>query len=627
MTAKNQVSSSIFAKEKQAKRSADLMKELAKAQLAAKSSQAEAQTKLRQMEVEATLKVRTSQDEAENLRRELKQTQVNLAQADDEGAKAKDNALREADEALQASHRVEALNSRLAEVQREADDTKDHAEALQKSGDSLRQQRDQAEQQLEKRAQDATELHAKMEELQTSVSLTAKELDGKKKENDKMRSKAEQLMYAESRVESLGQEYEGTQNALKKINQQNAAMKKQLQMLRDLKDRYAEENDQARNETSTWHSKATDLQAKLDREDKTLLQAKQDREDALDKAREAGSRENSYFDDNSRLHSQNEALKSQLAEAFASSNKTSEEENRYKGEVTRLREEKQQDQENSHAAWVEAENELLASKTENQAAAAKTSQLQAEIARTRAMLTADQRKALGMPPAAPVKASAPPAVPQPAVLPVATPVDLPVPSQPALAPPPPAALPAATPFQPAALNAAFAAAMPMGQPASVPLAVPNSQLTAFQPAAPLTPQVAHLKQWKASVQPPGQAQAVAPLAGEPQRPTDNAAELLAAVDGPAAQSSSPAASSRSLVAQATPPLPPVVPAVAPVVPAVAAAVPPRPPPVTSVAVLATPPQKPMIQAAAAAVSALPDTGAEDDSGKTPLQKLAEYFNR
>merc|ERR1719172_142135 len=102
-----------------AKRSDELMKELAQARLAAKNAQGQAEAQLHQMQVAATLKVRSAENTTGSLRKELKQTQVRLEQAEEEGAKAKDKALREADEALQASRRVEVLKSKLAGVQNE----------------------------------------------------------------------------------------------------------------------------------------------------------------------------------------------------------------------------------------------------------------------------------------------------------------------------------------------------------------------------------------------------------------------------------------------------------------------------------------------------------------------------
>lgn len=495
------------------------------------------QKQLQQMEVTATLKVRAAQDEAENLKNQLKTVQASLKKAQDEGAKAKDSALKEADEALQASHREEELNSQVSALKREVDTNKAHAEELQKSGDSLRNQRDQAEQQLEARTRDESDFRAKYEALHTSSTFTSKELKQAQEDNSQLRSKADELMDVQQRADAVSQEVEGARNALQKAKQQNEAMRKQLEMLRDLKDRYTEENDQARNETSTWHSQADDLQAKIQREEAKLKQAKEDRDEALSKAKEASSRENTYFDDNSHLQSTNEAFSAQLADAVASANRSTSEVQALKSEMERLQDEKRQDQENSHAAWVEAENELLASKKDVQNQGMTNYNLQAELTRERALLNDQQRKALGLPAALAARPAA-----QSAAVPATVPA-----AQPPLSPSMPASLPA-LPAVPAVMTVALPATMPVEASSAMPMAMPagpsagspavvplSHQLVSNGPtAAPMTPQFAHLKRWTAPASTPhlaalqkaSDAAASTPDAADEETPLQKLAEYI-----------------------------------------------------------------------------------------------------
>merc|ERR1719171_1079018 len=349
------------------------------------------------MELTATAKVRTAEDEAESLKKDLGDVKGELEAAQEEGAKAKDSALREADEALQESRRIQDLNSQLASRTAEAQTNKERADKLARSQSQLYEQRDQAETQLEARSQEAHEARSKVSELETSVGQATAELQKVRTENAEMRSQASELLDARQRAEELGSEVSSLQAEATRSSGQNKMLSAQLQTLQELKDRYEDENEQARNESTTWHSKADELLQEVESGRSRLREAEAQRTDALHRAQEASKREDAYFDDNSHLQMQNDQLSQQLHDALSSANQSSKELLSLRSEVERLKVAKAQDQENSHAAWVEVENEVMQYRRDGQAAVALAKDLQAELAKARSVLTDKQRATLGLP--------------------------------------------------------------------------------------------------------------------------------------------------------------------------------------------------------------------------------------
>lgn len=532
-TTRSQASSSSEEAEKESERINELEKELSSTSTSSSSARTEAQREIHDIEVSATEKVEKAEDEAEGLRSSLGKTQADLQAATTEGAKAKDRALAEADAALQASRQVQELNTKLASESRLADQNRVRAEALETSQRALAHERDEEQSQLEERNKIDVEERDKLESLESKYSTSARELQREKGENSHLRTQASEFLESRQMAEDLRSQVVSLQDKSETEEKDNAQMKDQLKTLRELKERYASESEHAEQEGNTWHEQVEELQAKVDAQNSKVQALSAQREDALKRAKEASSREDAYFDDNSHLEMQNEALQEQITDLSNKANQSSAQVATLTAEVDRLREAKSQDSENSHAAWLSAENELLGYKKESQTASMLNNEMQAELARTRAVLTDKQRKTLGLPP--PGKAPAQPLAAAAAVPPRGE-VDGPASVAAAWENLVPAPLPTSVVSQVRAAavtwqESAVAPAAPSAPAAPVAPAAPARLLSrmaavvqAKPTALPMTPQVGHLK---AVVHP---TTGLTQLPGEPRRPVADDTATLAAVD-------------------------------------------------------------------------------------------------
>jgi hypothetical protein len=253
-------------------------------------------------------------------------------------------------------------------------------------------------------------------------------------------------------------------------------------------------------------------------------------EKAVMRAKEARSQEDEYFEENSRLEQQDEALNTKLNEVSATANASMKENGILKQKVEELKDEENQEKANSHAAWVENEGQLMQAKRDLKLSEQARGQMGAELQRAEAILTDKERQTLGLPllnrtdgkSQAGVKslvaATSPKAVTQP---------------------------PAATVTQPPAPET------PKANTAVVPLGEKTEKGSNTEP---LTPQVGHVKVWEAAAKPARRllakhshptevastvaatvavstktAVTQAPLPGEPPKPVDDAAVTLASV--------------------------------------------------------------------------------------------------
>jgi len=165
------------------------------------------------------------------------------------------------------------------------------------------------------------------------------------------------------------------------------------------------EEEAARNDSDTWKTKASELDAKLHTMGHDLLEITRQRDDATDRVRNARSQEDEYFEENARLTQQNEALNEKLQKTGTSLNNTIDEERTLKMQVDELRVEKAKSQQSARAAFVRDERELDQSRRDLTEAKQLANSLQVEMARTQAVLTDEQRHDLGLPTSAPAKAA------------------------------------------------------------------------------------------------------------------------------------------------------------------------------------------------------------------------------
>lgn len=325
------------------------------------------------------------------------------------------------------------------------------------------------------------------------------------------------------------------------------------------------------------------------------------RDKALERAKEARSQEDEYFEENSRLEQQDGTLKTQLTEIETTNNNSQAQNSELRQRVEDLKAEEAREKANSHAAWVKNQGELMQSRRDLKLSMGVNANLEAELKRTEAILTDKERAALGLPPlkkdAKGKKTSAPVSQPAPPAAPVVA-----APTAPAVVEEPAAVAPAVAPAAPEP-----AVTPTPKETAVVPLREKEEDSSA---AEPLTPQVGHVKVWETAAEaakpkkllskvasvvakpepakkaapisrapvaskqpavvqakavPPAAAVKVkttpAPLPGEPPKPVDDAAATLASVTGgsdstPKASSAAPRSALQKLAEFfASPPLP------------------------------------------------------------------------
>jgi hypothetical protein len=319
---------------------------------------------------------------------------------------------------------------------------------------------------------------------------------------------------------------------------QESQMAKNLETLRSLKDHYSSDYEDVKNQTDQWQQKAEDLSGELAKTKQQLASMTRQREKAVMRAKEARSQEDEYFEENSRLEQQDEALNTKLNEVSATANASLKENKILKQKVEDLKDEENQEKANSHAAWVENEGQLMQARRDLKLSERARSQMEAELQRTEAILTDKERQTLGLPVLNKTdgksQADAKSAVAAPSAKAVTQPPTVAVTQAPVVA-----------------VTQAPAPETPKANTAVVPLAEKTEK---GSNAEPLTPQVGHVKVWESAAKPAKKLLAKhshptevkptiavtaavstktdvtqAPLPGEPPKPVDDAAATLASV--------------------------------------------------------------------------------------------------
>merc|ERR1711924_532587 len=122
------------------------------------------------------------------------------------------------------------------------------------------------------------------------------------------------------------------------------------------------------------------------------------RDKALNRAKQARSQEDEYFEENSHLEQQEEATNAKLAEVSAIANSSRDENNLLKQQVEDARSEESQEKANSHAAWVENQGQLMQARRDLQDSQNVNVDLQTQLRQAQALLSDKERQKLGLPP-------------------------------------------------------------------------------------------------------------------------------------------------------------------------------------------------------------------------------------
>jgi len=361
------------------------------------AQQASTQQQMHDTMLSAASKVHELEDQNENLSDKLQKETAAHAAASEESTKSKDTLMQETDAALRSSELADSLKNTLEQAQKDAEASKARASELARNVAQLQSERDHAKVVITERSQDEQNWQDKAETLQAtqgSEKASAKKMVA---ENQKLQQQVHDLSGEEQRADELEEELSGLRQSMQRKDSEEAQMAKNLATLRSLKDGDSAEIETARKETDSWHQQVDDLTSNLKRTQTKLGKRTEQRNKALERAREARSQEDEYFEENSRLQQQDDSVNAKLSEVGAAANHSQEENTVLNQKIEDLKSVEFREKANSHAAWVQNQGELMQSRRDLKLSMGVNRNLQDELQRTQAVLSDKERQTLGLP--------------------------------------------------------------------------------------------------------------------------------------------------------------------------------------------------------------------------------------
>ncbi|CAK0853337.1 unnamed protein product [Prorocentrum cordatum] len=231
--------------------------------------------------------------------------------------------------------------------------------------------------------------------LAQAAGRQAEEAKRATEENGRLRQQVAQLDGEGQRAGALQDQIARLRAGTAKSAAREAQLLEQMARLRELKDSYSAEYEDEHQQGEAWEEKAEDLDKKLQAALGEKESLRRTQQAALERVRSARAEEDEFFEENDKLQKQNEALAQRLRDKSAAANGSSEEARSLSQQVQELQASEASDEQNSHAAWVANERELMQARRDLQAAVALQTGVKAELLRTRAVLDPRQRQLLG----------------------------------------------------------------------------------------------------------------------------------------------------------------------------------------------------------------------------------------
>jgi chromosome segregation ATPase len=395
---KSQLSSRVKDATSLSARCKSLERQLASLKQSSVTTEAKIKQQMHDTMISAASKVHELEDQSEELSTELEKEKKELSVASEESSKAKDTLMQETDAALRASQRADNLQNVLRQAQKDADSSGVRAADLARQVELLRQERSLNKEAMLERAKQQANLENQAETLESSREADRERAKQAEAENKKLKEQVHDLTGEEQRADELEEELASVRQSMQHKDTEEAQMAKKLSVLRSLKDTYSTEYDSSRKDLDSWHQKVDGLRDALQETKSQLASITHQRDKALGRAKQARSQEDEYFEENSHLEQQDEALNQKLAEVTAASNRSQADDAALKQEVSDLKNENAREKANSHAAWVENQDELMQARQDVKGSAQTNEDLQAELHREQAVLSDKERQALGLPP-------------------------------------------------------------------------------------------------------------------------------------------------------------------------------------------------------------------------------------
>jgi len=373
-----------------------MLAQLKTLQQSTSQNQLHANEKVHAMMLNAAAKVRSMEETVETLQSQVQKARVAYSQAAMEGAKAKDTLMQEADAALKASQRADGLMASLEAAKKAEQDSRDRATQLTSQVSALETAHSETDKKLEAIERRYADSESKAEQLEEAVQESKKKVRQLADENEKLNSQASDFSEDSQRADVLADQLNALRAEAKKNATREVEMLQQAQRLRELKDHYSEEYDSAQTDVGTLKAKAEELDQKLLESERRTADLSRERDDAVERLHTARSEQDEYFQENSNLNEQNQALQTKLRDAGDAINRTALEEQVLRGELQQVREDSVREQKASHAEWASNEHEAESLREDLREQSQEKDDMQAKLSKISAVLTEEQRKKLGL---------------------------------------------------------------------------------------------------------------------------------------------------------------------------------------------------------------------------------------
>mmetsp|Transcript_49940 Transcript_49940/g.139862 ORF Transcript_49940/g.139862 Transcript_49940/m.139862 type:complete len:761 (-) Transcript_49940:79-2361(-) len=378
------------------RRKRDLESEVEALNASSAAIEARSQRELRNTMLKAADKIHEFEDRDDSLRAALQANSSALASAMSENDMLRSKLQQEMDAAREASQREEFLSHELDDTNNSAREAAGRVVALTQEVAALGTERDRLSTSARERVTEVSSLRSELQERSGIAENSAKKVKSLEQENRGLRAQVLSLSGEDQRADELADELAALRSLVARNASHETALTQQLQRVRDLKDEYSQEYEAAENQTNAWQERAEALAAKLNSSEASARALAVQRDRLADEVREARSQEDEYFEENSQLRQQSEALASKLRDATTSASRNADAANDARAELEQRKSDEARDQENSRAAWVSNQREMMQLRGDIRLTNDVKDRLQAELERTQAVLTNEQRHALGL---------------------------------------------------------------------------------------------------------------------------------------------------------------------------------------------------------------------------------------
>jgi len=359
-----------------------------------------AQAKVHDMMLQAAGTVHDLEDQVDGLQDNLDKETAAYKEAHSEEFKAKDTLLQETQSALKASQTVESLSSSLTATQKRADDSSKHAAELMATVKQLHRESLQSRANIQDISDNGAEVHGQVESLQKSVDELKSQVHQSSNDNTALQKQVDELTRKARQADSLSDELKKVQHQAETNASKIDSLTQQITRVNELKEHYAQQLGGLSSSVSTLQTKAEDLEHRLTSSEREETEMVRQRDEAQVQVRQARGDADQYFDENSRLQQQRDALMAKMSEVKDAINASESESIRLRSDASKLREQSAHEQEAKADQWKSAQADLQEVRDELSTAKVLREQDEEDLDRTQAVLTAEQRERLGLPPAA-----------------------------------------------------------------------------------------------------------------------------------------------------------------------------------------------------------------------------------